>query len=153
MTIQGYVAGLMVHPATESVVLIKKRRPEWMAGKLNAPGGKVEEGEFPREAMSREYYEETGVWIGPDVWGPPLVSLHGADQDNQAFVVDFFRFSAPFHRLEEAHTKTDERIEVYTCLNPRDLLVRALPNLSWIIPLAMYAHDSYETIVALEKNA
>jgi 8-oxo-dGTP diphosphatase len=45
------------------VYLIKKKRPDWQAGKLNGIGGHVEEGENAKEAMIRECYEETGTKI------------------------------------------------------------------------------------------
>ena len=40
--------------------VIKKERPVWQAGLLNAIGGHVEKGEYPVEAMQREFLEETG---------------------------------------------------------------------------------------------
>lgn len=43
-----------------SVVLIRKDKPEWQAGKLNGVGGKIEDGEEPIDAMRREWKEETG---------------------------------------------------------------------------------------------
>lgn len=42
------------------VLLIRKLRPAWQAGRLNGVGGKVEFGESPDEAMAREFREETG---------------------------------------------------------------------------------------------
>src|SRR5688572_3151742 len=45
------------------VLLIHKNRPAWQAGKLNLPGGKVEEGETPEQAVIREFMEETGIGV------------------------------------------------------------------------------------------
>lgn len=61
-----YVLGFMVWGSLVS--LIRKKRPEWQAGKLNGVGGHVEEGEPPRNAMAREFFEETGVKTSPDLW-------------------------------------------------------------------------------------
>jgi hypothetical protein len=61
-----YVLGFMVWGSLVS--LIRKKRPKWQAGKLNGVGGHVEEGEPPRNAMAREFFEETGVKTSPDLW-------------------------------------------------------------------------------------
>lgn len=55
--------------------LIKKNRPVWQAGFLNAIGGHVKENESPRDAMFREFHEETGLKI-PD-WKNFCVMHHG----------------------------------------------------------------------------
>ena len=59
-----------------SVLLERKQRPVWQAGKLNGVGGKAEPGERALDAMRRECKEETtldindwteyGEIIGPD---------------------------------------------------------------------------------------
>ena len=53
------VAGIL---RREGRILIA-RRPEGrhMGGKWEFPGGKIEEGETPEEALSRELYEELGI--------------------------------------------------------------------------------------------
>lgn len=63
-----YVMGFMFDQRTNEVVLIRKNRPAWQAGKLNGVGGHIEEGETPSECMSREFLEETGVKIEPEQW-------------------------------------------------------------------------------------
>lgn len=42
------------------VLLVLKDKPEWQKGKLNLPGGKIEEGESPEQAATRELKEEAG---------------------------------------------------------------------------------------------
>jgi 8-oxo-dGTP pyrophosphatase MutT (NUDIX family) len=45
-------------------ILVKKARPEWMAGKLNLPGGKVEPDDCGfYYAATRELKEETGITV------------------------------------------------------------------------------------------
>ena len=66
-----YVLGIRTRPhndGTPSCVLIRKARPEWQKGKLNVPGGKVEENEPPLFAMTREWVEETGIVTDPLEW-------------------------------------------------------------------------------------
>ena len=60
-----YVAGFLFNPTMDSVVLVKKNRPEWQKGFYNGVGGHIEQGENPFDAMTREFEEETGVLI-PD---------------------------------------------------------------------------------------
>ena len=44
-----------------NILLIRKNRPEALAGKLNGIGGKVEENELPIAAVLREIKEETDL--------------------------------------------------------------------------------------------
>lgn len=43
------------------VLLVEKQKPEWQAGKLNLPGGHIEDGETPMQAANREVKEETNL--------------------------------------------------------------------------------------------
>ena len=52
----------------ENIVLIKKTKPEWQAGKFNFVGGKIEKGEKPIDCINREFREETSVDIPPEKW-------------------------------------------------------------------------------------
>ena len=52
-----------------SVALIRKAKPAWQAGKLNGVGGKIEDFDpSPAHAMTREFIEETGVFLEPHLW-------------------------------------------------------------------------------------
>lgn len=68
MSAKNYVAGFMFNQAKDVVVLIEKLRPEWQRDRFNAVGGHIEKGETPAEAMSREFFEETGVLYPSDSW-------------------------------------------------------------------------------------
>ena len=63
-----YVIGFMFDNSMENVCLIQKNRPGWQAGKLNGVGGHIEPGEFPIDAMVREFCEETGVKTEVSTW-------------------------------------------------------------------------------------
>lgn len=56
-----YVLGFAMEPTLSNVVLVRKSRPEWQAGKLNGVGCKVRGGEDLWFAMEREYGEETNT--------------------------------------------------------------------------------------------
>jgi 8-oxo-dGTP diphosphatase len=62
---QHYTLAFVFNTAQTEVLLIQKNRPAWQAGKLNAIGGKVEEGETVGVATCRELYEEAHVIVAP----------------------------------------------------------------------------------------
>lgn len=51
----------------DAVLLVLKNRPAWQAGFFNLIGGKVEPGEYHKDAAHRELFEETGL-EGQEVW-------------------------------------------------------------------------------------
>lgn len=125
---QKYSAGFFFDPSGEQVILVKKNRPKWQAGKLNGIGGHIEPGETPLDAMVREFYEETDVQTMHRDWRP-FATVGG-----NGFIVHFFetRSAFPIYR-----TVTDEDIGIYRV----DQLLRGsyamIPNLRWLIPLAL----------------
>lgn len=68
------VAAALVDDLTEPRLLLAARRrsPTQLAGRWEFPGGKVDPGETPVEALHRELREELGVAVelGPEVVGP-----------------------------------------------------------------------------------
>ena len=52
-----------IYDQSGNILLIRKNRPEALAGKLNGIGGKVEENELPIAAILREVKEETDLDI------------------------------------------------------------------------------------------
>ncbi|HSI37253.1 MAG TPA: NUDIX domain-containing protein, partial [Tepidisphaeraceae bacterium] len=73
-----YVCSFAFPPARDRVLLIRKNRPAWQAGKLNGVGGKIEPGETPRQAARREFEEETGLALSEEAFGHVL-TLAGPD--------------------------------------------------------------------------
>lgn len=57
---QEYVLGLVFDEDAIELVLVRKAKPDFQAGKLNGIGGKIEYGESPYQAMVREGVEEAG---------------------------------------------------------------------------------------------
>lgn len=62
-----YTAGFAF--SGQHVLLIRKTKPEWQAGKLNAIGGKIEKFDHDQwAAQAREFWEETGLTVPPLSW-------------------------------------------------------------------------------------
>lgn len=112
----------------DDVALIQKLRPAWQAGKLNGIGGHIEEGETATEAMVREFREETGRVTTEALW-QPFTKMY--TDTSTVFCFRAFNIS-----LEGLKTMTDERVVIEPALPEREYEPR-LPNLSWLIPLAM----------------
>lgn len=106
----------------DNVALIEKTRPAWQAGKLNGIGGKVEDGETPRNAMVREFEEEAGGIVTD--W-----RLFAVLEHDGAFI--FMYASKGYVSIESA---TDEKVMWY----PSQALHRfpVMPNLRWLVPMA-----------------
>ena len=119
-----YVLAFLFTADAREIVLVRKTRPAWQAGRVNALGGKLLDGEAIGDAARREVREEAGVdvaqWEEFLVWRDPEYCLR---------VVRAFDDAA-----RGARTAEDQ--EVF--LAP----VAALPqtvidNLRWMIPLAL----------------
>jgi len=136
---QRYVVGF-AHDGEGRVALIEKNRPEWQAGKLNGIGGHVEKGEDPWAAMRREFREETGADI--DSWELFVrMEFPGAE-------IFFFKALVSLQQLTELRTMEDEVVTIVDWLDPASWPGTAtiIPNLNWLVPLAMYRADQYKVI-------
>ena len=138
-----YVAGFVFDEADERVVLIRKNRPAWQAGKLNGVGGRIEDGESSRDAMRREFREETGVVV--DRW-----ELCGTLADERGWSIDFYRATIPAALMRDVTSCTDEQVEVMFLEQLSSWIGQAIPNLSWLIPYARYRHDTYAPFHIIE---
>ena len=122
---EGYVCGFLFSPDRSRVLLIRKRRPAWQAGRPNGVGGKMEPGETPAQALRREFREESGLDV-PEARWQHVVTLAGPDWRGY-----FFR---TFGDPGGARAATDEPLEVHPVSQlPPDVI----PNLNWIIPLLL----------------
>ena len=141
-----YTIGALFTPELDLVLLIEKQRPDWQKGKLNLPGGHIEEGETSAECVRREFNEEVGVDI--DTW------LHVGKIDNAGnYYVDFFAAIIPEGMAVNAKTLTDEEVDWYEVY---DLPAKCISNLHWLVPFAAnmlqqgnhdfltFGHFSYE---------
>lgn len=134
-----YVAGFLFNKRLSQVALIKKSKPEWQKGKLNAIGGKIETGETATQAMTREFNEETGCYVvGWELFATLVCESErhkGAPDSGQPYQVHFFRAFADADLWSVVRTQTEEEVHV---VRWEDIVwLNALPNLSWLIPMAL----------------
>lgn len=118
----SYVVGFLFKNGTQ-VALIRKNRPEWQLGRLNGIGGHIEEGEQPLEAMIREFKEETGCLV--EDW-LPFCTLVGRKSK-----IHFFKTFGDY----PIQTITDEEVGWIELDKLKETNV--IPNLHWMIPLAL----------------
>jgi 8-oxo-dGTP diphosphatase len=119
-----YVHALLFTADAREVVLVRKTRPAWQAGRVNALGGKLQSGEALLDAARREVREEAGVdvecWEEFLVWDDPEYRL---------------RAVRAFDDAARAARKAEDQ-EVFLA-NVHGLPLEVVDNLRWIIPLAL----------------
>lgn len=134
-----YVLGFCFGARLVTVLLIRKTRPEWQAGRLNGVGGKVKHGEAPAQAMEREFREETGCGVDLD-WGQfgTLLSEGSSDVSRQ-WLVHLFHAVSPtsyFPVYEGPEGRTEVQI-VDSIVSKEVFGSLVLPNLRYLLPMAL----------------
>jgi len=123
------VVGFAFKEDRTGVVLIRKNRPEWMSGMLNGVGGHIEGRETPRQAIAREFEEETAIHVPLSRWFE-IVQMRG-----KKWAVTFFKAFLSRSDIHFMTSMTDEKVMLISCENENEL--NMVPNLSWLIPLAL----------------
>lgn len=127
-----YVLGFAFDLAITEVILIAKNRPEWQKDKLNGIGGKIEPGETAKDAIVREFFEETGVMTYPDFWNYFADVKYDNDPLGGPAIIYCFRFFSDI--MFECKTMEDEEIIKFDLAHPHyEYCVRTVPAL---IPIA-----------------
>lgn len=121
---RSYVLALLYTVDRRQVVLMRRTRPAWQAGRVNALGGRIMVGESAREAARREVREECGVdvteWSEVLVWADAEYVMHA--------------MRAVDDRARDARTMEDQ--EVFLA-DVRALPENVIDNLRWLVPLAL----------------
>jgi 8-oxo-dGTP diphosphatase len=103
---------------------MRRTRPAWQLGRVNALGGRLMHGESAAEAARREVREECGVdvedWREVLVWEDAEYEMHVMSASND--------------RAREARTLEDQ--EVFLA-DVRVLPENVIDNLRWLVPLAL----------------
>jgi 8-oxo-dGTP diphosphatase len=133
-----YTLGFLFSEDRQTVALIKKSKPDWQKGNLNGIGGKCEETDYDQfTTMRREFKEETGVEIEESQWSH-FATIEGALEWT---VYVFKAFSDQIFNLK---TTTEEEVTIIKVSSLENY--KHIPNLSWLIPMALDQDDIYSEI-------
>lgn len=119
------------------LLIHKKKGPEYVVGKMNGVGGKIEGDETIVDAMAREFGEETGVETWPSLWSH-VATMHGNSNEGNDYelhiLYTFLPDTSLFHDIKNPEQSGED---LYWF--PLDKLekVAIVPNLKWIIPLCL----------------
>lgn len=135
-----YVLGFLFNPEKTEVVLIKKNRPSWQAGKINGIGGLIEDNELLARAMKREFEEETGLEISD--WH------YFATMDCVSCIVHCFNASSEDYR--KVKSNTDEEIIIIEIAKLH--LHPIISNISWLVNMAIDPDHRFSSIANQRKQ-
>ena len=135
---------------SERVLLIRKTKPKWQAGKLNGVGGKIElEDVSPHWAMVREFKEETGLRTLTEDWRRFAI-MEFPDAN-----VHCFGAWLPWNEFKQARDTTEERLEHYQIdlgFSEKMKDQNVMLNLLWLIPMARVACDTILPVLHIKEN-
>lgn len=137
------MTGFLFSEDASHLVLIEKLNPAWQKGYFNGIGGKIECGEQAIEAMVREFKEETGVYLPKEHW----TCFAKIYRPNVYHVEMFFAFS---NLAFEARTVEKEQVVV---IDLAELPAKLIPNLKWLIPLALDKQADFSKPIEIQEIA
>jgi 8-oxo-dGTP diphosphatase len=125
MKMKHFVLGLIFDNTKQNILLVQKKRPDWMKDYYNGIGGKIKLDETPIQAMYREGIEETAFshsWVHTITFVCPGGTVY-------VFVaISGMSDHIGYNQVE------DEKLEVF---NMNNLPAKLMHNLKWIIPLSL----------------
>lgn len=129
--LKEYVLGFAFSERKKEILLIRKNRPEFQAGRLNGIGGKIENFELPIDAMVREFKEEANLDTNRETW-KLFCKLSGEKELIYCY--------KSFIDISQYSTMTDEIIipkEVDKIVLGATLEDELMPNLAWLTQMAL----------------
>lgn len=109
------VLGFAFDRANDQVLLIRKNRPDWQAGRLNGIGGHMEgqDGGSTRSAVRREFAEETAIQTTLDQWRHcGIIQRFGKDlTDKDEWTVSVYCTDLTGEQIDAVKKTTDETPE------------------------------------------
>lgn len=140
-----YVVGFLFDDAGRKLWLVLKKRPPWQAGKLNGVGGKIADGETNIAAMRRTFLKEAGAEV--DGWRE-FAYLEGEGETEVWGVYFFFKTnSADFMSVRQTGDEKLLTIATHTLTSHE-----TIPNLQWLIPMALAMHKEQATSFTVCEN-
>ena len=119
-----YALGLVFNKHLSRILLVAKLRPQWMCGRSNGIGGKIEKDEIPSETMLRESKEETGYGFDFE----HVITFVCPGGTVYVFKAVSSDADIPFEQME------DETLYEADVAHLPDDIMR---NLRWLIPLSL----------------
>lgn len=136
MNTKRYVVGFAFW--RNRVLLIhKKRGPEYVIGKMNGIGGKIEGDESIISAMAREFGEETGVETWPSLWNHVATMYGNADQGNDYELNILYTFLPDLSEFDNIKNPEASGEDIHWFSLDKLEEVAIVENLNWIIPLCL----------------
>lgn len=133
-----YVLGFAFSRDLKQVALIRKKRPEWQAGKLNGIGGKVNINEVPILAMVREFQEEACLQTDILDW----VEVDTLYRNND--IVAIYCFATCVDNINTVTTWEDEFVGWYHVRKvDSNETVEGLVDLIDLAQTRMYLHNHF----------
>ncbi len=104
---EKYVLGIAFNESLDSVVLLQKNRPSFLAGKWNGVGGHIEANETSLIAMQREFKEETDIDTDVTQW------VCFQQEQHTTHEITWYSAKLTAQQLSQLKTMTDEPVALF----------------------------------------
>jgi ADP-ribose pyrophosphatase YjhB (NUDIX family) len=131
-----YVLGFLFSEDKKRVCLILKTKPDFLVGKHNGVGGKMESNEDHDKAIEREFKEETGLLIPANKWD------YAALLKSEKWLMHVFRVFSDI-ALANVKTAEEEVIGVYEVAKMNEMNI--VSNLPWLVPFLLDKNSKFMT--------